>query len=257
MEQTDVTVTFARLDLPLLPPRYSLPAFGYPAPCVVFTKCVARQGERRHAKDGLIRGGLGFEGALIDGRRRGRWETEREGRRPGDHSSSGSIPTIWLVGCGLLPPFHATPLPPSFLSAACYYSEATIFYFFFFCHCMIVIINSLVLTLSRTVWDKGIRKEAGRGEGWSVGAWLLVALRGGRSGPTGRVLPCGFSCLSHVPGGGGASGVQRWLLLNVGERSYRADAVRRRPPGARGVSFGWWWASARATRRGTDYCLSV
>lgn len=58
---------------------------------------------------------------------------------------------------------------------------------------------------------------------------LLVALRGGRSGPTGRVLPCGFSCLSHVPGG--ASGGQRWLLLNVGERSYRADAVRRRPPG--------------------------
>lgn len=77
MEQTDVTVTFARLDLPLLPPRYSLPAFGYPAPCVVFTKCVARQGERRHAKDGLIRGGLGFEGALIDGR----WERERERRK--------------------------------------------------------------------------------------------------------------------------------------------------------------------------------
>lgn len=131
---------------------------------------------------------------------------------PGPPSTLPPSPRLFY----LLPAI--TPKPPSFI--------------FFCCHCMIIIIINLpgpytFFFFSRTVWDKGIRKEAGGGRVSVLG--LLVALRGGRSGPTGRVLPCGFSCLSHVPGG--ASGGQRWLLLNVGERSYRADAVRRRPPG--------------------------
>lgn len=64
--------------------------------------------------------------------------------------------------------------------------------------------------------------------------WRSVVADQGRQGASCHV---GFpACLKFR--GGGASGLQRWLLLNVGERSYRADAVRRRPPGGGGSVLG-------------------
>lgn len=160
----------------------------------------------------------------------GRWEREREKEGGGGiiHLPAASQQSGWWV-VGSWPPFHATPLPPSFLSAACYYSEATIFYFFLlslYDHYYYQPSWSLHFFFAHGVgqgYQEGSRRRQGVGA-WFVGGAPWWQIRADRARPAMWVfLPVSCS--------GGASGGQRWLLLNVGERSYRADAVRRRPPG--------------------------
>lgn len=173
------------------------------------------------------------------GREVGEEEESRSEREEGeDHSSSGTpnnlvgglweerlppspSPTPLSLFFYLLPAI--TPKPPSL-----FFFLSPILYFIIPCHFF----------------------AHGVGHGYQVlkqqdeGCWvlvlglLLVAPVGGRSGPTGRVLPCGFlAVLSHVRRGLLWAVCGGLLLLNVGDRT-EADAVRPRPPPGGGRVLG-------------------
>lgn len=84
----------------------------------------------------------------------GRWEEEEEEEKEAGGSFIFRHPNN-LVG-GLWPRAGSHPLPPSFLSAACYYSEATTFFFLI---SWLLLIVDLVLSCAHGV-GQGYQGEA-------------------------------------------------------------------------------------------------
>lgn len=241
--QADVTVTlcFPCQTTILASP---LPASGSSAPfCRLYIYVrvclciyiVTRQGE---SKDGLIRGGLGFEGALMDGREVGEEEESRAERR-GRIIHLPALPTIWLVGCGKSgsPPFPPpTPLSLFFYLLPAITPKPPSLFFFLLQYYYFIVPCHFLFAHGVGHGYQVLKQEEGCCWLLVLGL-LLVAPVGGRSGPTGRVLPCGFlAVLSHVRRGLLWAVCGGLLLLNVGDRT-EADAVRPRPPPG-GESWG-------------------
>lgn len=148
--------------------------------------------EARGTKDGLIRGGLGFEGALM-----GRWERRQKG---GDHSSSG-LPNNLVGGLWAerLPLLTSPPLSFCFI-------------------CCLLLLRSHPLSFFFNIIIPPCRFAHGVGQGYQgVGGSPagVGGAGGGRSGPTGRACHVGFAvCLMF-----GGVALAAVVLLNVGDRT--------------------------------------